>query len=47
MVEKTIEELLSLLNKNEITSDELIKESLAKAHAYQDKYNSFVTIISY
>ena len=45
MVEKTIEELLELLSKNEITSEELIKESVSKAKEYQSKYNSFVTII--
>ena len=44
MVEKTIEELLNLLNENKTTSEELVKESLKKAHSYQDKYNSFVTI---
>jgi len=44
MVEKTIEELLVLLNNSKITSEELVKESLDKAHAYQEKYNSFVTI---
>ena len=45
MIEKTVEELLELLNNNKITSDELVKESLAKAHDLQEKYNSFVTII--
>ena len=45
MIEKTIEELLELLEKKEITSEELVKESVAKAKEYQDKYNSFVTII--
>lgn len=44
MVEKTIEELLELLNKNEISSYDLVKESLDKAHNLQEKYNSFVTI---
>ena len=44
MVEKTIEELLELLDNNKITSKELVKESLDKAHEYQNKYNSFVTI---
>jgi len=45
MVEKTIEELLNLLNNNEITSEQLVKESLNRANELQDKYNSFVTII--
>lgn len=44
MVEKTIEELLKLIDSNNLSTDELIKESLEKAHEYQDKYNSFVTI---
>ena len=45
MVEKTIEELLELLKENKVTSKDLVKESVEKAHAYQNKYNSFVTII--
>lgn len=45
MIEKTIEELLSLINEGKISSQDLIKESLAKAHDYQGKYNSFVTIV--
>ena len=44
MIEKTLEELLSLINENKVTSNELVKESLSKAHKYQDNYNSFVTI---
>ena len=38
MVEKTIEELLDLLNKNQVTSNELVKESLSKAHLLQEEY---------
>ena len=44
MVEKTIEELLELINNKKVNVSELVKESLDKAHKYQDKYNSFVTI---
>ena len=44
MVEKTIEELLELINKNEVSSKQLVEESLQKAHQFQDAYNSFVTI---
>ena len=46
MVEKTIEELLELINSNKVTSEELVKESIDKANNLQDKYNSFVTIIN-
>ena len=45
MIEKTIEELLELLNDNKVTSKELVTESIEKAKSLQDKYNSFVTII--
>ena len=44
MIEKTLEELLKLINDNKVTSEDLIKESLNKAHEYQQNYNSFVTI---
>ena len=44
MIEKTIEELLKLIDSNEVTSYDLVKESLDKAHKLQDNYNSFVTI---
>ena len=44
MVEKTIEELLELINSKKVTSEELVKESLELAHKYQEEYNSFVTI---
>lgn len=44
-MEKTIEELHELLKTNEITSKELIKESLEKSHEIQEKYNAFVTIL--
>ena len=45
MVEKTIEELLELIGSNKINSEELVKESVAKAKTLQEQYNSFVTII--
>ncbi len=45
MVEKTIEELLELIGSNKINSEELVKESVAKAKILQEQYNSFVTII--
>jgi len=44
-MEKSIEELHSLLKSGEVTSEQLIKESLIKSHEVQDKYNAFVTII--
>ena len=42
---KTIEELHELLVKGEVTSEELIKESIEKAKEVQKKYNAFVTIL--
>ena len=44
-MEKSIAELHELLTKGEVTSEELVKESLAKSHEVQEKYNAFVTII--
>jgi Asp-tRNA(Asn)/Glu-tRNA(Gln) amidotransferase A subunit family amidase len=44
-MEKSITELHELLTKGEVTSEELVKESLAKSHEVQEKYNAFVTII--
>lgn len=44
-MEMSIEELHSLLKSGEVTSEELIKESLAKSHEIQEKYNAFVTIL--
>ncbi|MBE6154186.1 MAG: Asp-tRNA(Asn)/Glu-tRNA(Gln) amidotransferase subunit GatA [Firmicutes bacterium] len=41
---KSIKELHELLINNEITSEELIKESLEKSEIVQEKYNAFVTI---
>ena len=42
---KSILELISLLKNNQITSEDLIKDSLLQANKYQKKYNAFVTII--
>ena len=42
---KGIKELHEMLVKGEVTSDELVKESLELAHKNQEKCNSFVTII--
>jgi len=42
---KSIKEIHESLKNGEVTSDELVKESLAKAHEVQDKCNAFVTII--
>lgn len=42
---KSIEELHELLEKGEVTSKELIEESLELSHDVQEKYNAFVTIL--
>ena len=42
---KSIDELRELLDKKEVTSEELVSESLELAHKYQDEFNSFVTIL--
>jgi len=42
---KSIEELHTLLKEGKVTSRELINESLKKSHEVQDKYNAFVTIM--
>ena len=42
---KSIEEIHTALVNNEVTSEELIKESLTKSHELQEKCNAFVTII--
>lgn len=44
-MDKTIEELHELLKTNQITSKELIKESLKKSHEVEERYNAFVTIL--
>ena len=42
---KSLVELHKMLKNGEVTSDELIKESLELSHEVQDKYNAFVTIL--
>ena len=42
---KTILELRKDLDNNLVTSEQLFNESVLKAHKYQDKFNSFVTIL--
>ena len=42
---KSLEELHKMLKNGEVTSDELIKESLELSHEVQEKYNAFVTIL--
>ena len=42
---KSITELHEMLVKGEVTSDELVKESLKLSHEVEDKYNAFVTIL--
>lgn len=42
---KSIEELHDMLVKGEVSSDELVKESLELSHEVQDKCNAFVTIL--
>lgn len=44
MMEKSITELHELLKSGEVTSEELIHESLEKSKCVQEKYNAFVTI---
>lgn len=41
----TIKELRKKIDTKETTKEELFKESINKAKKYQDKYNSFVTIM--
>lgn len=45
IVNKSIEELHELLKKGEITSEDLVKESLEKSHELQEACNAFVTIL--
>ncbi len=44
-MDKSLKELHELLQKKEVTSKELIQESLEKSKDVQEKYNAFVTII--
>lgn len=45
MIEKTIEELHENIINNNISVEDLVKESLDKCHEAQEKTNSFVTIL--
>ncbi len=42
---KSITELRELLDKKEITGEELFEKAITLAHFFQDDYNSFVTIL--
>lgn len=42
---KSITELHELLKSGKVTSDELVKESIAKCHEVQESCNAFVTIL--
>ena len=42
---KTIEEIHKSLINGEVTSDDLVKESLSKSHEVETKCNAFVTIL--
>ena len=44
-MDKSIEELHELLKSGQVTSDELVKESLERSHEIQEKCNAFVTIL--
>ena len=44
-MDKSIEEIHLALKNGEVTSSELIKESLEKSHKIQDQCNAFVTIL--
>ncbi len=43
-LDKSIEEIRQALDNKETTPEELSKEAFDRAHKYQEKYNSFVTI---
>ncbi|MGM9882502.1 MAG: amidase family protein [Bacilli bacterium] len=45
MTDKLIDDIRVALDTNKINSDDLFNESVFKAHKWQDKYNSFVTIL--
>ncbi len=45
MMDKSIKELHELLISKQVTSDDLVKESLQKSHEVDEKYNAFVTIL--
>lgn len=45
MTELGIEKLHDMLKNGEITSNDLVKESISKSHGVQEKCNAFVTIL--
>ena len=45
MTNKLIDDIRAALDTNKITSNDLFNESIFKAHKWQDKYNSDVTIL--
>lgn len=45
ILQKSITEIHEALKNKEITSDQLVAESLQKCHEVEDEYNAFVTII--
>lgn len=45
MINKTIREIHDALKRGEVTSEELVKQSLKRSHEVQDKCNAFVTIL--
>ena len=45
MMDKSIDELHELLLEKKVTSDDLVKEAIEKAHEVNEKLNAFVTII--
>lgn len=45
-MQKTIEELHELLISKKVTSEELVKEAIAKSHELQKSCNAFVTILN-
>ena len=46
MTELLIDDMRKCLDNKSVTSGELFDEAIEKAHRYQDKYNSFITIMN-
>lgn len=44
-LDKTIKEIHTALKEGKVTSDELTKDAIKRAHDYQDELNCFVTIL--
>lgn len=44
-MKKSITEIRSCLDEKQVTSEQLFEEAIKRAHQYQSKYNSFVTIL--